>query len=79
MRLAALGEGEVLLAVVADPARGGLGVDTDTTLGEALPDVALVGTTGELAVSVEDGVTGGDEGRVAGLAGVTVSFLILEG
>lgn len=41
---------------------------TQTTLGEALPDLASVGAAGESAVGVEDGVAGLDEVGVAGLS-----------
>lgn len=56
------------------------GAGPKTTLGETRPDLASVGTAGESAVGVEDGVAGLDEVRVAGLpGGRIVSPLILMG
>ena len=60
------------------PARAVDSAGTKATLGESRPDLASVGTTGESTVSIEDGVTGLDEGGVARLAVVGVSVL-LEG
>ena len=51
---------------------------TKATLGESRPDLASVDTTGEGTVSVEDGVTGLDEGGVARLAVVGVSDMADE-
>lgn len=51
--LAVGGDSEVLSARAAV-----LGLDTKTTLGHGLPDLALVGTTSEGLVGVKDGITG---------------------
>lgn len=44
------------------------GTNTESALGECLPDLTLVGCLGEVLVGVEDGVTGLNEVGVAGLA-----------
>lgn len=49
---------------------------TKATLGKSRPDLAKVGTAGEGAVGVEDGVASLDEVRVAGLATLKVSSLV---
>lgn len=59
-----------LLALTGDLSAAGTGgtvssTNTELTLGEALPDLTLVGTVGESLVGVQDGITGLDEVGVA--------------
>lgn len=51
---------------------------SEAALSKARPNLASVGTAGESAVGIEDGIAGLDEGRVARLAVVRVSIMCIH-